>query len=546
MTKFLTLLKVNLRQAYRTRKNTSKKTMPMWGIYVVLGVCLLPILAMIFAGCLKLGEFLSLPENSSYLSAAITFLITAIELINVFFGFRSMLGTVYMSTDSDMLLALPVRSVTVFFSKLVVCYLAEFATTLLMLVATLLPLGIGLSAGAGYFAALFFGAFLIPLISLLAVSVLSVPLLFVSNLFRNRGAVGTVVYVLLFAVLMGFYFWFVMNLSSFDGGGADLEAALGNFLEGLKTTAAYMYPNVWLSAAFTAVSFGGWIGNFALFLLCAAALVVLAGLLSNRIFLLNMRKSQENASRGKKTSHKFAGGNKIGSLIAADFKNIMRNSSLGFFCLSQVVIIPLFVAIYCLGINDSISQTAQEAKAILSSVSQIVLLVMGLMTCVTASCAVSREGENFYLIKTLPVKPSQFAWAKLIISMIFNGVAFALAVTLEAIFLKSGFVSAVLEFITVFCASLGVSAVQVLIDMKNPRLKWTTVQQGLKNNPSSLWGMLIGFATGAVLSVPVMVFALSGWGAAGMLIPMLLGVGIGIAGVLILLNNCEKYFCAVE
>ena len=38
MTKFGTLLKVNLRQQFRARKNTSKKTMPVWGIYIVLGV----------------------------------------------------------------------------------------------------------------------------------------------------------------------------------------------------------------------------------------------------------------------------------------------------------------------------------------------------------------------------------------------------------------------------------------------------------------------------------------------------------------------------
>lgn len=62
MTKFLTLLKVNLRQAYRTRKSTSKKTMPMWGIYVVLGVCLLPILAMILRAVLSWANFCLCPK----------------------------------------------------------------------------------------------------------------------------------------------------------------------------------------------------------------------------------------------------------------------------------------------------------------------------------------------------------------------------------------------------------------------------------------------------------------------------------------------------
>lgn len=547
MTKFGTLLKVNLRQLFRARKNTSKKTMPVWGIYIVLGVVLLPLLAMLFSTFVSAGEFLSEPQYAPYLNAAVTFAITAIELVNVFFGLKSMLGTVYMSNDSDMLLALPVKTVTIFLSKLAVCYIVEFFSTLVMLAATLLPLGIGLSAGAGYFAALIFGAFLIPLISLLAVAILSVPLLLVSNLFRNKGAVGTIIYVLLFGALMALYMWFVVSLGwgTGDFNGADVGAMLDGILESVSSAAAYLYPNVWLSGAFTAATFGGWIGNFALFLLSALVLLGLTVLLSGKIFLWNMRKSQENAGKGaKKTTYKFAGGNKIPSLLAADFKNMLRTSSLGFYCLTQVVVIPVCVVIYCLALKDVGGEG--EMQNLLSMVSRVMLIVMGPMTCVTAASSVSREGENFYLIKTLPVKPSQYALSKLIISLIFNGAAFALSVVFECIFVKIGIVVGLLDFLTVFCASAGVSAALVLIDMKNPRLKWTTVQQGLKNNPSSLWGTLVGFVAGGVLTVVVVLSALDGWTFVGQLVNLLLSAGMAAGGVAILLNNCEKYFYAVE
>ena len=89
MTKFGTLLKVNLRQLFRARKNTSKKTMPVWGIYIVLGVVLLPLLAMLFSTFVSAGEFLSEPQYAPYLNAAVTFAITAIELVNVFFRYAA-------------------------------------------------------------------------------------------------------------------------------------------------------------------------------------------------------------------------------------------------------------------------------------------------------------------------------------------------------------------------------------------------------------------------------------------------------------------------
>lgn len=545
MTKFKTLLKINLLQAYRPKKNTTKKTMPIWVIYIILGVCFVPVLVSIFGACLSLGEFLAQPQNLKYLGVCTTFLITAVELVNVFFGFKSMLGTVYMTNDSDMLLALPVKPIVIFFSKLAVCYIVEFFSTVLLLLVTLLPLGIGLSAGIGYFLALIFGAFLIPLISLLAVSILSIPLLLVSNLFRNRGALGTVVYVLLFGAIMGVYFWFVTRVTDF-GDGTEIAVSLEQILVSLESTARYLFPNVWLSAAFSATTFEDWIVNFLLFLLCALVLLVLAGLLSNRVFLSNMRKSQETGAKNKKGSYKFVGGNKITSLFVADFKNIMRNSSLGFTCLSQVIMVPLFVAIYCLGIGDVSNAGKEGLTDMLASICKVTLLLMGLMTGITASCSVSREGENFYLIKTLPITAKQFAAAKLLIVSIFNVVAFAIAVVIEALILKNGFLDSLLEFLMVLFASLGVASLQVLIDMKNPRLKWTSVQQGLKNNPSSLWGLLIGFVTGTILSVIVVLFVLYGRGTIGLLISTLLSVGICVAGVLILFNNCEKYFNAVE
>lgn len=69
---------------------------------------------------------------------------------------------------------------------------------------------------------------------------------------------------------------------------------------------------------------------------------------------------------------------------------------------------------------------------------------------------------------------------------------------------------------------------------------------GVKNNPSSLWGMLVGFVAGGVLTVVVVLSALDGWTFVGQLVNLLLGAGMAAGGVAILLNNCEKYFYAVE
>lgn len=102
---------------------------------------------------------------------------------------------------------------------------------------------------------------------------------------------------------MALYMWFVMSLNSGAGeavGGADVDEMLGGILESISSAAAYLYPNVWLSGAFTAATFGGWIANFALFLLSALVLLGLTVLLSGKIFLWNMRKVRKTRGRARK------------------------------------------------------------------------------------------------------------------------------------------------------------------------------------------------------------------------------------------------------
>lgn len=48
------------------------------------------------------------------------------------------------------------------------------------------------------------------------------------------------------------------------------------------------------------------------------------------------------------------------------------------------------------------------------------------------------------------------------------------------------------------------------------------------------------------MTVVVVLSALDGWTFVGQLVNLLLGAGMAAGGVAILLNNCEKYFYAVE
>ena len=71
-------------------------------------------------------------------------------------------------------------------------------------------------------------------------------------------------------------------------------------------------------------------------------------------------------------------------------------------------------------------------------------------------------------------------------------------------------VSAVITLIVCSLIGLVFAYVQVYLDMRSPRLNWDNLSAGLKNNPASLFSLLLAAAILAILIGLYVLFSLAG------------------------------------
>ncbi|MBR4907189.1 MAG: hypothetical protein IKZ44_10125 [Clostridia bacterium] len=128
----------------------------------------------------------------------------------------------------------------------------------------------------------------------------------------------------------------------------------------------------------------------------------------------------------------------------------------------------------------------------------------------TTSCAISMEGKQIWIAKTLPVSAKRWLSAKLLMNLALVGPSLLLAITLLSIAYRSMLTAVdVLGVVAAPIAALLFSTVFGLyVNAKMPRLDWKSDTEIVKQSGAVLVMVLIGFGLVAVSVLPALVFGL--------------------------------------
>ena len=142
-----------------------------------------------------------------YIEEIFSMIFLSAQVVTVFFGLFAYVNVMYFSKDNEFLFTLPVRSVTVFWAKLLVVFIYElFFSAIIVLpmciVGAVAIVMSGLSLSAAYFVMMILSVFTLPLMAILIVALLSYPLLYVFKFFKKHPTVGAVIIMVL---VVGFY-----------------------------------------------------------------------------------------------------------------------------------------------------------------------------------------------------------------------------------------------------------------------------------------------------------------------------------------------------
>ena len=571
MKKYLSLVKLLFIQQYRVKPQQGKrKKGGTIAAYIILGVCFLPLLVGLFSSMYFLGSFSKGAENVENIATMLIFLCQGVVLM---FGIQTLITNVFSTKDADKLLFLPMRSATVFSAKLTVVYLNEVITTAVMIIATLLPFGIGLSAGPAYFILLILALVLIPMLPMFVGSIVAIPLSALISKVGKNGAVKTFLQILLFAIIMVIYLFAMYELgfigASDDATDIDNAQMLLEKLSSMGRYAKYIHSDFTLASAMLGVTFGTVAVNLLITLAENALLFGLVLLMALPFYHKMLTLSVEGGSSGRKRKKSGTADLQVKKrgvlkeLIITDIKRVVRESQMGFQCILSLIILPLMLGLFAFAFSMSkvdggnildLFRTEPLYQVIAPVAFLAYMSLLGMTSNVLGIFPISRENKSIYIIKSLPLDFNKYLLAKVILSTSAMVLSDTVTCILAVVLLGIEWYYGILMLVTMALLCFGAMCITTLIDLKNPKLGWTNFNQSLKNASNSWLAILVGaICMGAIAVIAAAcivgyVFTSGGWYMLMIMWILIIGLSVGFAAVCykIMTGRARKHFENIE
>ena len=337
----------------------------------------------------------------------------------------------FTKDDLKLFSAMPLKARSVYFAGLISTFIGQF----LFAVITVLPVNIvaAMSAPQGMY---FYGmtvliCILLPLLSVAIGSLLSLPCYALFRFLKPRYLLTFFVVTVLAAI--GFWGYSVL-LSGVK------ELLLGDdlkyFFNGKVITAiAQITKNLYPANLLASLIMRR---NILRALLICSGIILVCLLLSLFFVRSMMLRAMQARIAGRAAARKGKITKRHSPFVALmkkELLQIFRTPSYAFSCFSTAAILPLMVY-FCMSVGSSLvkrligMETGSELALLLT-------LLFGSLTNVFCATNISREGENFYSVKALPVGAGAVLGAKVVFCLIVSALAQAVsALTL----LLTGFV----------------------------------------------------------------------------------------------------------
>ncbi len=408
-----------------------------------------------------------------------------------------LMNTLYTSKDNAILLALPAHHSEIFVSKLIVFYYFEFRKNLLLLLPLFLGYGYHFRQLYGFdfafISKVFLMAVVIPLFPVLIGALLSIPLVFIVNYLKRHPFLNAVVVgILMFLAFLG-----ISSLVSIVTQKEHLR--LDTFIDILVTGVSegiprfnklsLFYNNI-NNFIFSGNNFSVLFGNLGIVLAVIAGLLVLVFTVSIwtyfrlTVFTFEQAKTNRYRYQMKQTSNTYF------TFLKKEIKSLLRSSDQLIAQFFSLLLLPFLL--YILNLIFLSFKISPFGEKIVVGVNLCIGLLLLTTANTNSATALTREGTEFYLLKTTPTNLKSITWAKLTIN--FAASILMILATVIALLKVHVFSSGITLMIGLIF--LLINSGHILwsyeLDLMNPRFLEYANSQSIDDNPNATKSILIG------------------------------------------------------
>jgi ABC-2 type transport system permease protein len=471
----------------------------------------------------------------------------------LFFGTFQLNAAVFNARDVEWYAPMPLRQEAIFFSKFGIVYLIELAIAAFIMVPAYIFYSVEIGAGAGFWVLAVLTLPFVPIIPLAISALLALPLSKLAAKFRNRELITTVLMVVFVLALTVGSMMISVSIGRVAEG--DLSIIENMFTDSepvLRLMTSIFPPAMWLALGLTFANDAA--VSLLLFLGVSVAVMTLTVYLAGKFYYSGVLAILETPPAKKKKSVKVLKTDKkaespVLALTKSDFKQILRtpiyalNSFSGIFIGLIIFVMPLVMGSEWDTFKPMIvSAIINLDPALLLAITTLIGAAAGLINP-AASTAFSRDGRAVWLMQTIPVPPKEQVTAKVLSSTAIAAISTAVIYTCLCVMFVELIPFAVMGLIPAIFISVSTSAMSMIPDILNPKLKWDNEAEAMKQNMNSLWGILtslpailimLGILAVIAFTAPNLTFAL--------IFLMLVTAGLAYGGVVIANKIAETRF----
>ncbi|ADK15384.1 hypothetical protein WX45_02804 [Clostridium ljungdahlii DSM 13528] len=508
MNNYIVLTKVLLKNGSNSasmKKNSNIKKAALW---IIILLALLPTIKLFSLFISSAYDYLyKIGQQGLILSLGISFTSVFIFFFAIFYS----INVLYFSKDIDLLLPLPLKPWEILLSKFTVILIYEYLTEIFILLPILLIYGYKGSYNPLYFiysAVLFL---IVPIIPIAAASILNMVIMSFTNIGKHRDILKILggIFAMLFAIGLNIVLQ-KMTVSSQNYENIFKMINEGN--NSLVSLSNKFFPGSTLSASSLVYSssFKGF-ENLILFIVLNILVISLFSVLGQYLYFkgaqggseISAKRRELDYSKLNKTSSKNS---KFKALLLQEMKSIFRTPVYFMNCILANIIIPIVLFIPFLVQPDSFHKLNVLVNIKVTSTTTMICivvslaagLILGASNSIT-STAISREGENIFVKKYLPVSYSTQIMVK-VISGVLVGIASIFLVLIGlTLLVKLPIYFSVISLLVSFIGILLTSMTGILIDLKFPKLHWDNEVKAVKQNFNTFINTIISFIVTGIL-----------------------------------------------
>ncbi|OPJ61307.1 putative ABC transporter permease subunit [Clostridium oryzae] len=459
----------------------------------------------------------------------ITLAIASVSMIIFFFAIFYVLTVFYFARDVEVLLPMPLRSYEILTAKFISVLIYEYITEVIVFAPALIVFGIKSQASILYYLYAVILFFIIPILPLVIAAIINMVIMRFTNIGKHKDALKII------GGMIGLLFAIGINLVS-QGLGKNADSAEQMkklLLEGnnsLVGIVSRLFPTSRIGslALIHSDKLSGLV-NLIIFVLISVIIFALFLMLSEKLYfkgaLGNSEIYSKRAKLTKEQLHKNIRKNSpIKAYTVKEIKILFRTPAFLMNCIISNFLWPVFMIIGIATSGVKLSQLNMLSGYIQGDkmLGIVVAVAFGLGVFMEggngiAATSFSREGQNLYVSKYLPIKFMDNIMARINASLIISALPIIIIYAACFLILKLPTYTILPIIIVTILGMLFMAFAGIIMDIRFPKLDWDNEQKAVKQNLNLLITMFGSWIVAGAIIFAIVKLNFGLWYAFGIL-----------------------------